>query len=359
MSGFRTFHRAQRLPARALEPVVDPAGGGEDLRDVAAWSYKLSGSDVDELVAGVQAVRRNGVALVDIGRGHFPLGAFAGVLADVRRELLDGRGIVLLQNFPIDLDREAIAIAYLGVGSHLGRHISQNREGHILGHVKDLGGDYSDPNTRGYMTRAEMRFHTDPCDYVGLLCLQTSMSGGASRVASSVTVYNRMLERRPDLVKELTGDFYRSRGGEFSPGEDPWFKQPIFSFTESYFSCSGIGMAVEKAQGLPGVPPYTPAQKEAVEVYRATVDECAQDIDFHPGDVQFLNNFVMLHTRREYQDWPEPSRKRHLLRLWLNDAQGRPVPRAEREGRSSGVQLKGVKLVAPLDVEAETGDFAR
>jgi hypothetical protein len=184
-----------------------------------------------------------------------------------------------------------------------------------------------------------------------LLCLQRSMSGGASRIASSVTVYNRMLERRPDLVKELTGDFYRSRGGEFTPGEDPWFKQPIFAFTEGYFSSSGIGMAVEKAQGLPGVPPYTPAQKEAVQVYRATVDECAQDIDFHPGDVQFLNNFVMLHTRREYQDWPEPSRKRHLLRLWLNDAHGRPVPRAEREGRSSGVQLKGVNLVAPLEVE--------
>ena len=359
MSGFRTFDRARRLPAKPLEPVVDPSGGGEDLRDVAAWSYQLGGSEIDELVAGVEAVRRSGVPLTGIDRGHFPLGALAAVLADVRRELLDGRGIVLLQNFPIDLDREAIAIAYLGLGSHLGRHISQNKQGHILGHVKDLGGDYADPNTRGYLTRAEMRFHTDPCDYVGLLCLQTAMSGGASRIASSVAVYNRMLERRPDLVKVLTEDFYRSRSGEFRPGEDPWFKQPIFSFTEGYFSCSGIGMAVEKAQGLPGVPPYTPAQKEAVEVYRATVDECAQDIDFHPGDVQFLNNFVMLHTRREYQDWPEPSRKRHLLRLWLNDARGRPVPRAEREGRSRGVQLKGVELVAPLDVEAETGDLAR
>ena len=166
------------MPARPLEPLVDPSGSGEDLRDVAAWSYPLGGSEIDELVAGVEAVRRSGVPLTSIDRGHFPLGTLAGVLADVRRELLDGRGIVLLQNFPIGLDREAIAIAYLVLGSHLGRHISQNREGHILGHVKDLGGDYSDPNTRGYMTRAEMRFHTDPCDYVGLLCLQTSMSGG-------------------------------------------------------------------------------------------------------------------------------------------------------------------------------------
>lgn len=351
-SGFRTFDKAARLPAKPLVPVVDPAVCADDLRDVARWSYRITGHDVDELLAGVASVRRNAVSIAAIRREDFPLGAFGEVLRDVRRELLDGRGIVMLQNFPVDLDREAIAIAYLGLGTYLGRPISQNKDGHILGHVKDLGGDYNDPNTRGYMTRAEMRFHTDPCDYVGLLCLQTSKSGGASRIASSVTIYNRMLERRPDLSRVLTEDFYRSRGGENNPGEALWFKQPIFSFTEGYFSCAGIGMAVEKAQGLPGVPPYTPAQEDAVRFYRETVEECALDIEFKSGDVQFLNNFVMLHTRREYEDWPEPSRKRHLLRLWLNDPAGRPIPREQREGRSSGIKIDGVDLVVPLDVEA-------
>ena len=89
MSGFRTFHRAQRLPARALEPVVDPAGGGEDLRDVAAWSYKLSGSDVDELAAGVQAVRRNGVPLVDITTGLY---AAIGILMALSERQRSGLG---------------------------------------------------------------------------------------------------------------------------------------------------------------------------------------------------------------------------------------------------------------------------
>src|SRR5271157_4027114 len=111
---------------------------------------------------------------------------------------MDGRGIVMLQNFPIErFDREEIAIAYIGLGAYLGKTMSQNKQGHILGHVKDLGGDYADPHTRGYMTRAEMRFHSDACDYVGLLCLNNAKSGGASRVASSVTVYNTMLEQRP------------------------------------------------------------------------------------------------------------------------------------------------------------------
>jgi hypothetical protein len=301
----------------------------------------------------VAAVRREGVALVDIAREHFPLRAFGDVLADVRRELMDGRGIVMMRDFPLDrFDREGTAIAYIGLGAHLGQTKSQNKFGHILGHVKDLGGDYQDPNTRGYMTNAEMRFHTDACDYVGLLCLQTSKSGGASRIASSVTVYNRILERRPDLAKVLTEDFYRSRSGEISPGDLPYFKQPIFSFHDGYFSATGVGAVIDKAQKLPGVPKFTPAQQEAVAVYRQTVEECSLDIGFQRGDIQFLNNFVMLHTRREYQDWPEPARKRHLLRLWLYDPAGRPIPREQREGRfGRGVSVKGVARVAPLDVE--------
>ena len=355
MGDFRSFKTARRGPARPMQPVTDPAGWSpETLTDVSRWRYRITDRDADELAAGIAAVREKGVAVVDVSREHFPLKAFAEVLSDVRHELMDGRGIVMMRDFPLDrFDREETAIAYIGLGSWLGSTMSQNKLGHILGHVKDLGGDYNDPHTRGYMTRAEMRFHTDACDYVGLLCLQPSKSGGASRIASSVTVYNRMLERRPDLVKVLTEDFYRSRSGEVSAGDLPYFKQPIFSFTEGYFSATGVGAVIDKAQQLPGVPKFTPAQKEAVEVYRQTVEECALDIDFRRGDIQFLNNFVMLHTRREYEDWPEQHRKRHLLRLWLYDPNGRVIPSEQRAGRSGrGVQIKGVARVAPLDVDA-------
>jgi hypothetical protein len=125
----------------------------------------------------------------------------------------------------------------------------------------------------------------------------------------------------------------------------------MFSFTEGYFSATGAGAAIDKAQTIPSVPRMSAAQKEAIEVYRTTVEECAVDIGFEPGDIQFLNNFVTLHTRREYDDWPDDARKRHLLRLWLSDPNGRPIPKDQREGRSGrGVHLKGVKLVAPLDV---------
>src|SRR5215813_12576999 len=261
MGDFRSFKTATRRPAMPMQPVADPAGWSPaTLRDVSGWSYRITDRDAEELAAGIAAVREKGVAVVDVSREHFPLKAFAEVLSDVRHELMDGRGIVMMRDFPLDrFDREETAIAYIGLGSWLGSTMSQNKLGHILGHVKDLGGDYNDPHTRGYMTRAEMRFHTDGCDYVGLLCLQTSKSGGASRIASSVTVYNRILARRPDLAKVLCEDFYRSNSGETSAGELPYFKQPIFSFAEGYFSATGLGAVIDKAQNLPGVPKFTPA----------------------------------------------------------------------------------------------------
>jgi len=234
MQSFRSFNDTKRVPARIMEPVIDPAGWSADsLRDVASWSYHITDADSAELIEATESIRRNAIALEAINRENFRLGPFGAILHDVRRELLDGRGIVMLQNFPTErLDRQACAIAYLGLGSYLGRPMSQNMQGHILGHVKDLGGDYADPTTRGYVTRAELRFHADGCDYVGLLCLQTPRNGGASRVASSVTVYNRMLERRPDLVEVLTQNFYRSRKGDINPGENPWYTQPMFSFSQ-------------------------------------------------------------------------------------------------------------------------------
>jgi hypothetical protein len=157
MDDFRSFQSSKRVAAAAMQPVIDPAGWSpDDLRDVARWSYSISARDADELAGGIREVRRRGVPIVEIAREHFPLAGFADVLADVRRELLDGRGIVMLQHFPVErFDREETAIAYIGLGAYLGGTMSQNKQGHVLGHVKDLGGDYADPHTRGYMTTSD------------------------------------------------------------------------------------------------------------------------------------------------------------------------------------------------------------
>lgn len=352
MNAISKASNSQHVPARLMEPVQGPAGWTpESLGDVEDWSYHFTDADIAELVTATESVRKNGIPVEDVNRGNFRLAGLAAVLEDLRRELADGLGIITLRGFPLDrFDRLGQCIAYFGMGSYLGYPISQNMKGHILGHVTDLGGDYADPKTRGYTTRAELPFHTDPSDYVGLLCLQTAKSGGMSRVASSVTIYNRMLATRPDLVKELTGDFYRSRVGEVNPGQEPWYKRPIILFTDGYFSANGSGSTIAKAQKLPGVPPLTDAQKEAIAMYNQLAEELAIDIPFKPGDLQFLNNHVCLHSRYHYEDWPDPARKRHLLRLWLSDPQGRPIPKEQKESYAgSGIVPVGVKLNVPLE----------
>lgn len=350
---FGTFHDSIRVPGRPLEPVVDPAGWEpEDLAQNDDWVYRLTSADLDDLNAAVDEVERRGIDIVDLVREDFPLPHLGTALRNVRLELLEGRGLAVLRGLPVaEMSRDRAALAYFGIGTHLGRPVSQNAYGHLLGHVRDFGRSFDDPNVRGYQSNAALGFHADHCDFVGLLCMQTSKSGGESRIASAVTLHNRMLAARPDLVEELTKDFYWTRHGEVPPGKMPWYTQPVFGFADGYFSARGVSSYILKAQGLPGVPPFTPLQTAAVALFREMVPQCAADIPFQRGDIQFLHNHVILHSRNAFEDWPEPARKRHLYRLWLAAGEGaRPVPRAVRES-FSGIRVSGYAPKVVIDPE--------
>ena len=47
-----------------------------------------------------------------------------------------------------------------------------------------------------------------------------------------------------------------------------------------------------------------------------------------PGDMQFLNNHVMLHSRTDYIDHKEPEKFRLLQRLWLAPPDSIPLPKS-------------------------------
>ncbi|MFM2129470.1 MAG: hypothetical protein RL477_1016 [Pseudomonadota bacterium] len=353
MASFGTFRASRREPARPGRPIVDPAGWQPgELTATEDWICRLGPAEIAEIEAAVDAVMKAGLPPAEISRGNFPLPRFSLALADVRRELQEGRGLVVLRGLPVaDMGRERAARAFLGIGAHLGRPVSQNAYGHLLGHVRDFGKKYDDPRFRGYQSNAALGFHCDHCDYVGLLCMQTSKSGGESRVASAVTLYNRMLAMRPDLVAVLERDFYFTRHGEVPEGAEPWYRQPVFSFRDGYFSARGVSAYIRKAQGLPGVPPFTAEQEEAMRLYVDTVEQCAADIAFARGDIQFLNNHVMLHSRRGFADWPEPARRRHLYRLWLSDDSDWAMPAALRE-HFRGIYVAGVRHQVVIDPES-------
>jgi hypothetical protein len=348
-----TFRPAirRREPAVPMQPLVDPAGWtAAELAANDDWIYVLSEAERDDLRKAVADVQKRGLDILEVTREDFPLPHLEAGLAALHDELLEGRGFFLLRGLPIEeFDKTQAGIAFWGMGLRFGRALSQNPKGHMLGHVKDFGGDYADPLVRGYQTAAEMSFHSDQCDYVALMCVQPSMSGGASRICSTVTLYNTMLAEHPDLAAALIAEFYLTKHGEVMPGEEPWYKMPLFSFHEGYFSARGAGAHIRKAQDLPGVPKFTDAQNRALKLYQETARRLYFDMDFRPGDIQILHNHVALHTRTAFQDWPDVARKRHLMRLWLAaDESGRPVVPGFREN-IQGIPSPTASYCAPVD----------
>lgn len=347
-----SFQPAPRIRETAipLQPVVDPAGWyPEDLAANDAWIYELTDQEANEVREVVAQIEERELDILDIGGGDIEMPRLDLSLATLYDEILNGRGFFLLRGVPVaEFSHAQAAAAFWVIGSRFGRPISQNNKSHLLGHVKNFGGDYNAPDVRGYQTNAQLNFHCDQCDYVALLCMHPSKSGGASRIASGVTVYNELLKAHPELVEELIAEFYVSRHGEVSPGQDPWYKLPVYSFHDGYFSGRGASGHAIKAQDIPGVPPMTETQLRAFKTFREIANQFYFDMEFRPGDIQILHNHVTLHSRTSFEDWPEIERKRHLMRLWLTDPAGRPLMPGFRES-ISGVNVKGVAPKAPVN----------
>jgi hypothetical protein len=352
-------------------PVDDPAAWkGPELQDSTAWQYRLTESDLAEVEAALASTHEKNLALLEIVKSDFPLGRFGRKLRDLRDDLFSGRGFILLKGIPVDrYSKEDIARIYWGLGTHLGYPVPQNARGHMLGHVRDIGVKSLDATKgkdkqrgffhtelRAYMSSERIFFHVDYADLVGLLCLQPAQSGGLSVIVSALAVHNEIMKRRPDLLRVLYQPFCLDRRKEVPAGARPYFLMPIFHYHGGKLTVHYARTLIQSAQqAFPELPRLSREQLEALDL----VDELAGDPAFHltmdleKGDIQFLNNHVLMHSRTRYDDFPEPERKRHLLRLWLVAPDGRPLTHwfyeQFRGGRRGGVYVPGTTEVAHLD----------
>jgi hypothetical protein len=343
-------------------PIEGPSAwiGADMCKREAEWSYRLSPLEIAEIEAATEAVRACGLDIAEIRRDDFPLPTLGPVLDRLRDEVLDSRGFVLLRGMPVE-DRPIAesATAYWGVGTYFGRARSQNAQGHLLGHVYDLGKGLSatNPNLRSYATAERQNFHIDRCDIVALLCLRRAKSGGLSSIVSSMTVHNVMAARRPDLLERLYHPFPVDRRGEVPEGKTPFYEAPVFNQHAGYVSVLYSRLHIGSAQRFPEVQRLTAEDIEALDmlIELAGNPELRLDMNFMPGDIQVLHNHTILHARSAYEDWPEPEHKRHLLRLWLSPPGARPLPPVFAEcyggvaiGDRGGIICKGTRLHAPL-----------
>ena len=335
------------------------------------WVERLSEVEVDEIKRAIGELEESlpesaTVEAASLRASDVPLPGLGPRLREILDEVLNGRGFVLIKGLPVDgwtrhnaaSARRKAALAFLLIGAQLGALRMQNAAGHLLGHVKDLGRSSDDPHTRIYQTRERQTFHTDSCDVVALLCLRTAKSGGLSSLVSSTTIFNEMRRRRPDLLEVLMQPIETDRRGETPAGSKPYFNIPVFNYHADLVSAIYQRQYIESARRFPEVPPLTPLQIEALDLF----DELANDPRLHllmelePGDIQLVHNHTILHDRTAFEDFPEPERKRHLLRLWLAPPNARPLPQiyAERfgsvtPGDRGGVTVSGARPTIPFD----------
>jgi hypothetical protein len=293
----------------------------EDVADPAAWTETLSSTEIAELENAIAHARAISEDFLDIGKAEFPLPTLGPRLKSVERELIDGRGFVLIRGLPREAwSNDDMCLAYWGIGAHLGRPWPQNHFGHVLGDVTDQGKSFDDPTARGNeLGGIGLDFHCDGSDLVGLMCLQAGASGGKSAVCNSVALHNDMVRERPDLAAELYKPQPYDMRGEQRSGARGWYELPVFTAHAGRLFVRLIRAYILASQRHEDAPRLTDKAREALEWIqgRAQSGDHSVFMDFRPGDMQFIDNYHVLHGRAPYTDDRPAGRVRHLKRLWL------------------------------------------
>jgi hypothetical protein len=314
-----------------LQPIPAPQSWSPDemRRDRARWVWELDSGDLACIDAALEAALGRGLRL-PFDADVFPLGAFARKLDAIRAEIEQGTGVAFIRGLPVErYGLERTRLVYWGLGAHLGDALAQTPRGDLLVNVRDEGGDpYQDPTQRGYHTSQYLPFHNDQGDVVGLMCVRPSREGGLSCICSAGAIHNEILRTRPDLAQVMYGPFYADVRGEEPPGRKPYYQEPRFAVFNGRFYAQHGPTYVKSAQRFAEVPRLTPAQLEAMDLVNtlAADNRFRLDMDFRQGDIQFLNNHLVFHSRTGFIDFDAPELKRHLLRLWLRTPHYREVP---------------------------------
>ncbi len=303
----------------------------EDVADPAEWTVELTPADHAELDAALRHAKAKSSDLLQIAREDFPLPRLAAKLAAVERELIEGRGFVRISALDTAAyDDDDLTLLYWGIGMHLGDPWPQNKHGHVMGDVTDQNKKRDDPTVRGNeIGLVALDYHTDGSDIVGLMCLRPAKSGGLSCVANIVAIYNAMVETRPDLVAALFEDLPWDYRGEEPPGGRPFYMRNVFTEHEGRLFCRFVPQYIKSSQRHADAPRLSAETREALDMVSELANQPDYNVymDLKPGEIQFINNYHVLHGRTSYEDDIPNRIKRHLKRLWLSSRYLKSRPR--------------------------------
>ncbi len=328
--------RSQMLTNAVAEEQAWRAG---TIDDTASWRYSLSEDCLSVFDAFVQELRRYSRPITEIQiqkssfdapglRSGISLRAICGeCLQPVLDALNSGRGFAILERVPLErfTSEEARAV-YWVIGQLLGLPFEQDIKGTLLYDVRDTGQDVA-RGARFSVTNAESSFHNDHSfgdpvpDLVGLLCLRTAKSGGQSQLITAYTLHNELLGNHPDILETLYQPFYFDRRGQFKAGESPTFQAPIFQWDRQELTIRYLHYYIQAGHERAGKA-LTPDQERVLSVMESLLRRPDFRVEFSlkPGQMLFTNNRWVLHNRTAFEDYPDPERRRHYVRLWLSKA---------------------------------------
>ena len=292
----------------------------DDLTRDRSWVYRISDTGRDHLTRVVKQAYDPARPLLDYTREDFDLGPAWDTLAAAIHEAHHGRGLALVRGLPRDgLGEEEFKLLNWAIGLHAGVARPQGKATQYISAVRDAGTDYRSASGRGYSSNAKLDFHVDGADIVTLACYNKAKSGGQSMITSTVTAWNALLAERPDLAEVARQDFHFSRQNEETPDEGPYYGQPLIDFADGLLFGKWNRNRVLSAQRIAGVPQLTDAQRECMDFLDRLLQRPGLMFTMYaePGDVQIMNNHVILHSRTDYVDHDTPEQKRLLYRLWL------------------------------------------
>ena len=288
----------------------------------------LPAAAADELIVAYAAFESNQLPLALVNPSFFSLATTNRFVDCFRENLAKGVGFALIDRLPLDaLGEDGARFAHWIISSLIERPVAQNWRGDLVYDVTNTGRPPGN-GVRPDKTNAEQNFHTDnsynlcPPNYVALLCLRPAMTGGISHIVSFQAAHDALKAKRPDLLKRLYQPFYFDRQREHAPGDALTILHPLFADKEGELLARLSRFQVINGQSLAGVG-LDQSGKDALDALDTEMNAPGMDVSFffEPGQIQIVNNRRIGHRRTSFEDWPDETKKRLLVRLWLRKQQ--------------------------------------
>ncbi|KAK6338446.1 hypothetical protein TWF730_002506 [Orbilia blumenaviensis] len=287
------------------------------------YTLELSAIEKSELNAALAHFKGLGLDAQDINRETFPLPVLGAKLRAIALDIHDGKGFHNIHGLdPAGISPEDNILLFLGISSYIAdKRGKQNDNGDVLTHIINASNAIDSEIERPirYSTLAST-FHCDTfADILAMQVRACAAQGGKHIIASAASIYNELADSEVETLEVLAQpDWAFDSRSELLPTNT----RPLLSYHDQRLI---LNFSREPLVGLKGVkrnpklPVLNTKQKRALDLVESIASRNKVVLDLIPGDVLFINNLGILHSREAFENNRECTR--YLVRMWLKNSE--------------------------------------